>query len=426
PIHNEDQTLWITYNGEVYNHPELRRALAAKGHRFYTHCDTEVILHLYEEAGPACVSELNGQFAFAIWDTRKRELFMARDRLGVRPLHYALHDGELVFASEIKAIFAGADLPRQLDPRALDQVFTVWTTLPGRSAFAGVDELPPGHHATLSSGRLRVERYWAPPFVPTEALVDRPVEALAEEVHRLLLDAVRLRLRADVTVGSYLSGGLDSSAITALIAQNFDSRLKTFGIRFENPDFDEGPFQQLLADALQLDHREILAGTADIAAGFPEVVRHCETPLLRTAPVPLFLLSRLVRDSGIKVVLTGEGSDEFFGGYSIFQEARIRRFMARHPGSTWRPVLLQQLYPEIFRNPTSRLTHTAFFGRDLDRTADPLFSHLIRWEGTRKNKVFFSEDLRQRIGAAPIYDEIVRGLPDDFVRWPPLSQAQYL
>jgi asparagine synthase (glutamine-hydrolysing) len=426
PIHNEDESLWITYNGEVYNHPELRKELEAKGHRFYTHCDTEVILHLYEEKGASCVHDLNGQFAFAIWDARKHELFMARDRLGVQPLHYAIHDGELVFASEIKAIFAGCDIPRRLDPVALDQVFTVWTTLPGRTAFEAISELPPGHHATLSAGGLTVERYWSPPFYPPDQLVDLPFDELQSEAYRLLHDAVRVRLRADVPVGSYLSGGLDSSAVTALIARDFDSQLQTFGIRFEDEVFDEGPFQQLMVGALQLDHRELLVTSGDIAGAFPDVVWHSEKPLLRTAPVPLFLLSRLVRDNGIKVVLTGEGSDEFFGGYNIFREAMIRRFMARQPDSKWRPILLQQLYPEIFRNSAVRTTHAAFFGRDLDRTDDPLFSHRIRWAGTERNKVFFTDELRSRIGVSAVYDEIEQTLPADFARWPALSQAQYL
>lgn len=426
PIHNEDESLWITYNGEIYNHPELRKELESKGHRFYTHCDTEVILHLYEEKGAACVDALNGQFAFAIWDARKRELFMARDRVGIQPLHYAIHDGELVFASEIKAIFAGCDLPRRLDPVALDQAFTVWTSLPGRSAFEGVHELPPGHHATLASGRLTVEPYWSPPFYPADQLVDLPFEELQSEAYRLLHDAVRIRLRADVTVGSYLSGGLDSSAVTALIAQDCDNRLQTFGIRFEDEVYDEGAFQQVMVRSLRLDHREILATRADIAGAFPDVVWHCEKPLLRTAPVPLFLLSRLVRDDGIKVVLTGEGSDEIFGGYNIFREAGIRRFMARQPDSKWRPVLLDQLYPDVFRNPAVRTTHAAFFGRGLDETADPLFSHRIRWAGTQRNKVFFADELRARIGPSTVYEQIEQSLPGDFARWPALSQAQYL
>ena len=426
PIHNEDESLWIIYNGEVYNHPELRRELEAKGHCFYTHCDTEVILHLYEERGPSCVNELNGQFAFAIWDARNRKLFLARDRLGVRPLHYAIHDNELIFASEIKAIFAACDMPRRLDPIALDQMFTVWTTLPGRTAFEDVNELPPGHHAMVSGGRVTIEKYWSPPFRPAAELAAAPFEELRQEAYHLLLDAVRIRLRADVTVGSYLSGGLDSSGVTALIAKNFDSHLRTFGIRFEEDAFDEGHFQQLMVRTLNVDHRELWATNAALAACFPDVVWHCEKPLLRTAPAPLFLLSRMVRDNGIKVVLTGEGSDEFFGGYDIFRETMARRFLAREAGSERRTRPLAMLYPDIFRDPAARRTHVSFFGRGLDQLDDPLFSHRIRWDGTLRNKVFFSDELRSRIGVSTVYDQIRASLPADFSRWPALSQSQFL
>jgi asparagine synthase (glutamine-hydrolysing) len=426
PIHNEDETLWISYNGEVYNHPELRAELERKGHRFYTHCDTEVILHLYEDKGPACVHELNGQFAFAIWDTGKKELFLARDRVGVRPLHYAVHDGELLFASEIKSIFAACDLPRRLDATALDEIFTLWTTLPGRTAFEGVRELPPGHHLLLSGGDTRIARYWTPPFHPGNELTRAPIEELRREAYRLLLDAVRLRLRADVTVGSYLSGGLDSSAVTALIAKNFDSRLRTFGIRFEEQVFDEGEYQRLMVSTLDVDHRELLATNAAIAASFPDVIWHCEKPLLRTAPSPLFLLSEAVRDSGIKVVLTGEGSDEFFGGYDIFREAKVRNFMARAPDSPRRAMLLEQLYPDIFRNAAAKRTGAAFFGKGLDERADPLFSHRLRWDSTVRTKTFFSDDLRARIGPSRVYERIREGLPPEFPSWPALSRAQFL
>jgi asparagine synthase (glutamine-hydrolysing) len=426
PIHNEDETLWISYNGEVYNHPELREELERRGHRFYTHCDTEVILHLYEEKGPACVHELNGQFAFAIWDARKRELFLARDRVGVRPLHYAVHGGELVFASEIKAIFAACDIPRRLDAGALDEIFTLWTTLPGRTAFEGVSEIPPGHHLLLSGGELALSRYWSPPFHPAAELSRAPFEELRREAHRILLDAVRIRLRADVTVGSYLSGGLDSSGVTALIARNFDSRLRTFGIRFEEQAFDEGEHQRLMVAELGVDHTELRATNAAIAASFPSVIWHCEKPLLRTAPAPLYLLSERVRDAGIKVVLTGEGSDEFFGGYDIFKEAKVRHFMARAADPARRSVLLGQLYPDIFRSGTARRAAEAFLGRKVGELDDPLFSHRLRWDATQRTKAFFSDEVRSRVGASGVLDRIRGGLPPGFASWPLLSRAQFL
>jgi asparagine synthase (glutamine-hydrolysing) len=308
----------------------------------------------------------------------------------------------------------------------MDQIFTVWTTLPGRTAFEGVHELPAGHYLMVSNGRLQMERYWAPGFALPPDVVRSPVEELRERAHELLLDAVRIRLRADVTVGSYLSGGLDSSGVTALVAKNFDSRLRTFGIRFEDEAFDEGEFQRLMVSDLRVDHREIRATNADIASSFPDVIWHCEKPLLRTAPAPLFLLSRLVRENGIKVVLTGEGSDEFFGGYNIFREAKVRHFLARQPASARRALLLEQLYPYIFKNPALKSAKAAFFARGLDDRHDPLFSHRIRWDNTVRAKVFFSEDLRARIGESRVYDDIRGALPRDFSRWPILSQAQFL
>ena len=317
-------------------------------------------------------------------------------------------------------------MPRRIDPTALDQIFTVWTTLPGKTAFDGVCELPPGHLAVASKGGLTITRYWSPLFHRMEELNDAPSEDLREEVYRLLLDSVRIRLRADVTVGSYLSGGLDSSGVTALIAKNFDSHLQTFGIRFDEEAFDEGPYQQLMVRTLNVDHRELRAGNAAIAACFPDVVWHCEKPLLRTAPAPLFLLSEMVRDNGIKVVLTGEGSDEFFCGYDIYREAKARRFLAREPASARRASLLGQLYPYIFNNPAAQKASAAFFVRSIDQLDDPLFSHRIRWDGTSRNKVFFSDELRAGIGVSNVYDQIKVSLPADFSRWPALSQAQYL
>ena len=206
PIHNEDKSLWIVFNGEIFNYPELRADLTGRGHRFYTSTDTEVILHLYEEKGPSCLDDLNGQFAFAIWSPVSRELFLARDRVGILPLHYTVSGDTLSFASEIKSIFASPDVPRALDPIALDQIFTFWTTLPGRTAFRNVKELPPGHYLTVRNGRLTLSKYWDLPFFPPHEQLSIPPGELRERTLELLRDAVRIRLRADVAVGCYLSG----------------------------------------------------------------------------------------------------------------------------------------------------------------------------------------------------------------------------
>jgi asparagine synthase (glutamine-hydrolysing) len=425
-MHGRDETLWVVYNGEVFNYVELRQDLQKKGHQFRTTSDTEVLLHLYEEEAEGCLEHLNGQFAFAIWDAEKQELFLARDRLGIRPLHYTIHKNTFLFSSEIKSIFAYDGVPREIDPVALDQIFTFWSTLPGRTAFADIKELPPGHYMKVSRGKIAIERYWDVPLFSPEEFVDQPPEEIADRIQEILLDAIRIRLRADVPVGAYLSGGLDSSGVTSLVVKNFDNEVSTFGIRFDQDTFDEGKHQEEMVSFLQANHQEIFAGNQDIGEVFPDVIWHCETPLLRTAPAPLFMLSRLVHDNGIKVVLTGEGADEIFGGYNIFREAKLRNYWSKEPDSKVRPELLVKLYPYVFRDQRLKRMLQAFFSKGLDRPDDPLFSHMIRWENTSKIKMFFSEELKQRIGEYDGYEEVRQMLPSSYGNWDCVVKAQFL
>ncbi|MBN2106600.1 MAG: asparagine synthase (glutamine-hydrolyzing) [Deltaproteobacteria bacterium] len=427
PIHNEDQSVWIVLNGEIYNYLELRKVLERKGHRFYTNTDTEVIVHSYEENGIECLKDFNGQFAFALWDTAKQRLFCARDRLGICPLFYAQHDGMYLVASEIKALTAAGILPSpEIDLRALDQVFTLWTTLPGGTIFKNIYEVKPGHVLIIDKRAHRQHRYWDIPFVPAEALAGKPLDALCEEMMALLMDATRLRLRADVPVGAYLSGGLDSSGITALIARHFNPQVQTFGIRFQERDFDEGDYQNLMAEHLGVEHRELAADNELIAEAFPAVVWHAEKPLLRTAPVPMFLLARFVQQQGIKVVCTGEGADEVFGGYDIFREALVRRFIARQPHSAVRPLLLEQLYPQIFKNERQKAAFRNFILQHASDMGSPLSSHLIRWENTSRIKRFFSKELTDTVGSCSAIEQCAQQLPEDFHKRDMLSRAQYL
>jgi asparagine synthase (glutamine-hydrolysing) len=426
PIHNEDKTMWITYNGEVYNYIELRDELKQKGHKFYTTSDTEVILHLYEEKGIACLDDLNGQFAFAIWDTKNKELFLARDRVGIRPLHYTIQNEKLIFSSEIKSIFMCDQVSREIDPIALDQIFTFWTTLPGHTAFKDIHELPPGHYLKISSGKVQIKKYWQVPFYPRCEQLDWSPDEISEKIQELLLDAVRLRMRADVPVGTYLSGGLDSSGLTAMVVKNFNSDVRTFGIRFEEEQFDEGTYQNQMVSFLNTNHSEITATNEKICDSLSRVIWHCEKPLLRTAPVPLYLLSKLVRENGLKVVLSGEGADEVFGGYNIFKEAKVRSFWSRQKRSQSRADLIGQLYPYIFKNPRLKKTLQLFFAKGLDQVDDPLFSHMIRWGNTSKTKTFFSEDTKTAIGSYDGYREIRESLPPEYDQWDHLSRAQYL
>jgi asparagine synthase (glutamine-hydrolysing) len=391
PIHNEDGTVWIVYNGEVFNYPELRRVLEAAGHTFYTDTDTEVIVHLYEERADF-IHALNGQFALALWDSRRHELLLARDRVGIRPLYYATAAGRLLFASEIKALLADPLLQARLSLLALAETFTFWSPLSPHSPFEGILSLPPGHLLRVREGQIILQRYWALDYTVPDQVA--PVNEAAEELRALLADAARIRLRADVPVGVYLSGGLDSSTTAALVKQYAGARLRTFGLAFEDPAYDERAHQAAMVRHLDTDHSQVECATADIAAAFPDVVWHAEAPLLRTSPAPMYLLANLVHRHGFKVVLTGEGADEILGGYNIFKEARIRRFWARRPDSTLRPQLLARLYPYIARLSQENPSYLrAFFGQGLEDTGDPLYSHRLRWRNTARCQRFFTPEV---------------------------------
>ncbi len=426
PIHNEDRDLWISFNGEIFNYLELKCELLERGHRFYTSTDTEVIVHLFEEKKERCLEDLNGQFALAIWDNRNHELFLARDRLGIVPLHYAMNGGRFVFASEIKALFTLAEIPREIDPVAMDQVFTFWTTLKERTAFKNVFEIPPGNHLKVTKRGVCLKRYWQIPCVPPEQSLGKDEHEIGEQLEELIVDSVRIRLRADVKVGCYISGGLDSSTITAVVKKRFNNELKTFGIKFEESSYDEGEFQDLIVAHLGTDHVSFLAENRRLLDCLPAVVRHCERPMLRTAPAPLYLLSDIVRGQGYKVVLTGEGADEVFCGYNIFKEAKIRAFCAKRPDSKWRPRLLERLYPYVFEDERLKKILPAFFSKGIEHTQDPLYSHLVRWENTGRTRTFFSDDLRAAIGRYNGFEDMRQGLPPGFERLDVVTRAQYI
>jgi asparagine synthase (glutamine-hydrolysing) len=434
PIPNEDRSLWIVFNGEIYNYPELRSELVEAGHRFSTRSDTEVILHLYEEVGPDCLHRLNGQFAIGIVDTRKQELFLARDRLGIRPLFYALlPDGEgLVFGSEIKALLLDSRLQPQLDRDALAQAFTFWAPLAPRTAFEGIEELPPGHFLRVplspAAGSYTPvpTRYWHLPFPASGSEVTMSEREAAERLRALLSDATRLRLRADVQVGSYLSGGLDSTLIAALIREHTPDSLCTFSIAFQEAAFDERSYQEIATAFLGTDHRRTECTNDAIGKVFPDVIWHTEAPILRTSPAPMYLLSQFVHDNDIKVVLTGEGADEFLGGYNIYKEDKVRRFWARQPESTWRPLLLQRLYPYVADLSRGGNYLTAFFRQGLTAVDQVGYSHQIRWQNTKNLQRLFCEDLRRQLADHDPVEEFLSSLNGGVPDLSPLAQAQYL
>jgi asparagine synthase (glutamine-hydrolysing) len=427
PMSSVDGRLWITFNGEIFNYIELTEELLKKGHKFATHSDTEVILNAYLEYGEECVNHFNGQWSFAIWDTAEQKMFLSRDRAGVRPLFYTQTADAFLFASEIKALLTHSGVTREIDPRGMDQVFTFWVNLPPRTVFKNISQLPPGHSMTVQGNSLRVKPYW---FVSYAMDGEQPAASerqLADELLHLLYDATRIRLRSDVPVGAFLSGGLDSTVTTALVRKIAMDRLRSFSITFDDAEFDESSYQQLASSFLGTQHSNISCSHADIARVFPEVIRHAEQPIVRTAPVPMFLLSKLVLDSGFKVVLTGEGADEILGGYDIFREAKIRRFWARNLDSKWRPLLLKRLYPylqDFQRQSAANLKH--FFRVTPEDLASPFFSHLPRWELAAKLKLLLSSEFRDATTEYDATSELAATLPSNFGSWPHFTQAEYL
>lgn len=398
PLSNEDGSLWIVYNGEVFNYIELHEALIKKGHHFKTQSDTEVILHLYEEYGAGALQYMNGQFALAIWDNQKKECFFARDRVGIRPLFYSEINGTLVFGSEIKSIFEFPGVGRHFSPEALKEIFTFWTTLTPRTLFEKVYELPPGHCAWYKEGHLEIKKFWSLGYATASTRFGGNPEEAMDQFRFLLSDSVEIRLRSDVPVAAYLSGGLDSSATTALIRKVAPGLLNTFSIGFADKVFDETKYQQEISQYFNTYHNSIICSAADIAEWFPRVVWHSEIPILRTAPAPMMGLSKLVHEHGIKVVITGEGADEALAGYNIFKETKIREFWARQPQSRIRPLLLKKLYPYL-----PNITQASpgilrmFFGYRLEATDSPVYSHLLRWQNTSNIQNHFTAELNNHL-----------------------------
>ncbi|WP_437311649.1 asparagine synthase (glutamine-hydrolyzing) [Sorangium sp. So ce388] len=429
PMANAEETLWVCFNGEIFNYIELREELTAKGHHFRTKSDTEALIHAYAEYGEAMVDRLNGQWAFVLWDVKRRRAFFSRDRVGINPLFWTVHRGVLRFASEVKSLFQDPTIPRAISRDGLDEALTFWAPVAPLTPYEAIQQIPPGAVATLDLDRdvaPRVSVRFRPEF-PVGRAPAGDEAPLVASVREAVRGGSTIRLRADVPVGSYLSGGLDSTIVAALIASNRDVPLRTFSVEFAEREFDEAQYQRAAVAHLGTSHASIQCGDADIASVFPDVVYHAEAPLLRTAPAPLFILARLVRQSGYRVVLTGEGADEFFAGYDIFREDRVRRFWARHPESKLRPQLLLRLYPYLQRSPVAQVEMAkAFFGRNLANTDDPFYSHRPRWDATSRIKLMLDPAMREGVGETAAADRLREQLPGDFMRWTPLARAQYL
>lgn len=320
PISNEDDSLWTVFNGEIYNFVQLRADLEERGHVFKTHCDTEVLLHLYEEHGAAMVSKLRGMFSFAIWNEKTRELFLARDRAGKKPLYWFEDRDGIYFASELKALYTLPNAPREIDPEAIE-LYLAYQSIPGeKTIFRGIRRLPPASTLSWSPGTgARSEKYWE---LDWSRKTDLSYEDAKRRLLELIRDSVKARLVADVPLGAFLSGGVDSSVVVAAMAE-FSSRVRTFSIGFPQRDFDETSYARIVAKKFGTEHEEFTV-SPDALAILPKLVRHYDQPYADSSALPTYYVSEMTRRS-VKVALNGDGGDEFFGGYDRYRAALVQR-----------------------------------------------------------------------------------------------------
>lgn len=398
PIHNEDKTIWIVFNGEIYNFPELRRGLEERGHVLYTHSDTEVIVHLYEELGADCVKKLRGMFALALYDEKKQSLLLARDRLGKKPLHYAMHQGRLLFGSEIKTILAVAPELAQTDPEGLLQYFYFGYIPDPRTAFQGIHKLPPGHVLEYADGKTKTREFWDVPAYGTHGTMSED-ECLAE-LERRLEEAVRIRLISDVPLGALLSGGVDSSIIVALMARASAQPVKTFSIGFEAEQFNEAEYARLVAKRFGTDHHELvlnpnLEETLSFLSGM------LEEPFGDSSMLPTYYVSRMARQH-VTVALSGDGGDELFAGYDRYLIAMERRKFDRIPNWVGR-VYRDQVHPWI---PAGMYGKNLAWNASL-RARDRYLDDVSYLPALHRERSLFSEDFLQ----------MAEQLPDPLEQW---------
>ena len=435
PMANEDGSLWIVFNGEIYNYRELRPPLEARGHRFATKSDTEVILHAFEEDGAACVDRLRGMFAFAIWDGRRRRLFVARDRLGKKPLYYWHRHGLFLFASELKALLRHPAVGRELDWEAFHHYLAFGYTPSARSIFEGVAKLPPGHTAVLEAGVLRLHRYWELPSPPEAPARVSPAEA-ARRVREELREAVRLRLESDVPLGVFLSGGIDSSAVVASMREVTSGRIRTFSIGFgpRTPSYDELPYARAVAARFATEHHEAVL-EPDIVDLAPAVVAQFDEPFADSSAIPTWVVAQATAAS-VKVALSGIGGDETFAGYPRYAGVRLSELWRRVPGplralapralaSLTRDSAASRNWPDRVRRflagadvplPDRYIAWTRFFGDDALRelVTPALAAHLVGDVAAGQRAAFARAEAGDpRDGAFRI--DLATYLPDDLL-----------
>jgi len=425
PMSNEDGTVWIVHNGEIYNHAELRPELESAGHRYASRSDTETLIHLYEQHGGELVHRLRGMFAFAVWDACAKRLLLVRDRLGIKPLYYTIDGSRILFASEIKALLASGVVEPRLNYDALPEFLALGYNVGETTLYRGVKRLPPGNRLVWQNGSVNIEQYWDLKY-PAQPLQISEGEAV-ERFTELLTESVRLRLMSDVPLGVFLSGGIDSSAIAALMARLAGGRISTFSVGFAERDYSEFHFARQVAEAIDAEHHEITIKPADFFENLPMLIRHEDEPIRWPSSVALYFVSKLAREH-VKVVLTGEGSDELLGGYAKYwagvQNTRfaktlgllvpqpVRRMMARHVWKLPAPMKLKKLLSHSFLCRSSRPADLLFdnfygiFNRDLQdlllapaAKTDARLDSVDPWAATVK---FFNES-----GATSLLDRML-------------------
>jgi len=419
PIANEDGTVRVVCNGEIYNFVELRDQLLKSGHRFRTGSDVEVIVHLYEDFGVECLHRLRGMFSFALWDARRRRLMLARDRLGIKPLHYAETRAGLYFGSEYKSILVAADLDRTMDLRALKDVFTIGYVLAPKTFFGAIRQVLPGHYLLYREGTVSVHQYWDAYFPGPGEIPHRPADQWASALQAKLEETVRIHLRSDVPVGAWLSAGIDSSAVVGLASRILNRPIQTFSLAFENPDYDEVTTKQVLADfpAFNLTNERVVCRTDDVAR-LPEAVWHGEDPRASGTEIPRLLLSQLA-GRHVKVVLTGEGSDEILGGYPWFTTHKLVRPFTKLPLSLRRVIAGMPFISKRWHRASRLLVAPDAMNLPrYRRTLDPTYTE--SFDGR-----IFARDVRAAM-AREAHEEEVLCLPKDFERWHPFAQLQYV
>ena len=402
PIANEDGRIQIVFNGEIYNFPELRVELESKGHKFSTNTDTEAIVHLYEEYGGDCVKKLNGMFAFAIWDGRDRSLFLARDRLGVKPLYYFLDDHALIFGSELKALLAYKEIPREIDLEALDIFLTAEYIPAPLSIFRSIHKLPPGHSLFFRNGKVSTTRYWDLQFNP----VDGSEEDLSESLRELLKDAVRIRLISDVPLGAFLSGGVDSSTVVSLMSEIMDRPVKTFSIGFEDPSYNELQYARLVAEKLGTEHHELTI-QPDVVHLVQDLIKYLDEPLADVSVFPTYLVSQLARRH-VTVALSGDGGDELFAGYDWYVASKFASYYDQVPAflrNGWIPQLVDRIPPSAQKKGlTNKLK------RFVEGSLLPSSLQHFRWNmfATREKKnCLYSKELQGSVSPFSGYERFI-------------------